>query len=81
MPNAWITTARLRETEARIAYIEAHPAFSSWLKDALRSAMTRSPVDVINDLEILSHVLRNWASASIDLQRVNADSSPAKSER
>jgi hypothetical protein len=68
MPNAVTSTARLREAEERIAWIEAHPAFSSWLKETLRAAVGRDPVAVINDLEILGHLLRGWASASIDMQ-------------
>jgi hypothetical protein len=60
--------ARLRQAQQRIAWIEAHPAFSGWLKEALRTARNRDPVDVMNDLEILTHLLRGWASATIDEQ-------------
>ncbi len=80
MPNAMTSTARLRETEARIAWIEAHPAFSTWLKDTLRSAVARSPVEVINDLEILSHLLRGWAGAAIELQHSASDPLLSKTE-
>lgn len=69
MPNAVTSTARLREAEERIAWIDAHPAFSGWLKETLRAAVGRDPVAVMNDLEILGHLLRGWASASIDMQR------------
>jgi hypothetical protein len=82
MPNTVTPTARLREAQARITWIESHPAFSGWLKDALRSAVARNPVEVINDLEILGHLLRGWASASIELQRGISDPLPfPKSER
>ena len=70
MPNAVTSTARLREAEQRIASIDANPAFSGWLKETLRSAVRRDPVEVLNDLEILGHLLRSWANASIDMQRL-----------
>lgn len=76
MPNSVTSTARLREAQAHIAWIESHPAFSGWLKDTLRSAVARNPVEVINDLEILSHLLRGWAGASIELQRSTSDPLP-----
>jgi hypothetical protein len=79
MPNTVTSAARLREAQARISWIESHPAFSGWLKDTLRSAVARNPVDVINDLEILHHVLRGWASASIELQRSSSDPLPLPS--
>jgi hypothetical protein len=74
MRNAVTSTARLREAEERIAWIDAHPAFSSWLKETLRNAVGRDPVAVLNDLEILGHLLRGWASASIDMQGAVAHS-------
>ncbi len=76
MPNIVTLTARLREAQARISWIESNPAFSGWLKDTLRSAVVRDPVEVINDLEILGHLLRGWASASIELQRSTSDPLP-----
>lgn len=33
------------------------PAASSWLKDALRSALARDPVDAANDAEVLARLL------------------------
>jgi hypothetical protein len=69
MPEGATSIARLREAERRIARVESHPAFSDWLKDTLRTAVGRDLVDVLNDLEILGHLLRAWAGASIDLQR------------
>ena len=40
MPRAHVPT---------IAEVLADPAASHWMKDALRSALTRDPVDVAND--------------------------------
>jgi hypothetical protein len=33
------------------------PAASFWLKDALRSALSRDPVDAANDAELLARLL------------------------
>jgi hypothetical protein len=33
------------------------PSASSWLKDALRAALERDPVDAVNDAELLAAVL------------------------
>ena len=73
MSEAVTCAARVREAEARMAWIEGHPVFSNWLKDALASARGRDPVAVINDLEILWHLVRGWASASIEAQRELAE--------
>jgi hypothetical protein len=35
---------------------------SGWLKDALNSALDQNPVDLLNDLEILNHLLRARSS-------------------
>jgi hypothetical protein len=32
------------------------PATSRWLRDALTSALTRDPVDVLNDIDVLKEV-------------------------
>ncbi|MCW2240688.1 hypothetical protein [Azospirillum canadense] len=43
----------------------ADPAASDWLKAALRSALTRDPVDAANDAAVLSRVLNEHASQSL----------------
>jgi hypothetical protein len=40
-----------------IAKVLQDPAASFWLKDALRSALARDPVDAANDAEILCRLL------------------------
>jgi hypothetical protein len=53
------------------------PAASFWLKDALRSALARDPVDAANDAEVLAQVLdRRCHSilASLDGARENSGS-------
>jgi hypothetical protein len=40
-----------------IAEVLADPAASFWLKDALRSALLRDPVDAANDAETLARLL------------------------
>ena len=37
--------------------ILADPAASRWLRDALRSALVRDPVDAANEAEVLARVL------------------------
>jgi hypothetical protein len=64
--------------EQRIAWILAHPGVSEWLKDALRNALDRDPVDVANDLELLSQLLHPWANAQIDQLLGISDKLPAE---
>lgn len=40
-----------------IEQVLSDPAASFWLKDALRSALARDPVDAANDAEILFRLL------------------------
>jgi hypothetical protein len=40
-----------------IEQILRDPAGSSWLKNALRSALSRDPVDVANDADVLAQLL------------------------
>jgi hypothetical protein len=51
------------EGERQVAFILEHPGMSAWLKDALRTALPRHPVSVLNDLEVLGFVLRRRARA------------------
>lgn len=53
----------LRTIDDRISYVLEHPGMSSWLKQTLKSALDRSPVDILNDLEILEATLRARATA------------------
>jgi len=48
----------LAEYNERIAFVLAHPGFSPWVKEVIRSALMREPVAVLNDLETLNQVLR-----------------------
>jgi hypothetical protein len=36
------------------------PAGSFWLKGCLAGALTRDPIDVINDLSVLNRLLKEW---------------------
>lgn len=47
-----------RTIESQIDWVLAHPGMSSWLKTTLSSGRERHPIEVLNDLEILNHVLR-----------------------
>lgn len=46
-----------RDSRITIDQVLADPAASFWLKDALRSAMERDPVDAANDAEVLAKLL------------------------
>ena len=48
-----------RTVEEQLSFVMAHPGISEWLKNALRSALERDPIEVLNDLEILNLILRN----------------------
>jgi acyl-CoA hydrolase len=61
-----LAEASVHHAEQNVAWILAHPAFSDWLKETLRSALTYDPLQVANDLELLNHVVRAWSLARID---------------
>jgi len=42
-----------------IGLVLADPAASYWIKDALRSALDRDPVDAVNDAEVLAKILKH----------------------
>jgi len=46
-----------------IAEVLADPAASFWLKNALRSALLRDPVDAANDAETLARLLSQRCEA------------------
>ena len=48
------------EDLSTIEQILTDPAASEWLKDALRSALSRDPVDAANDAEVLAKLLDRW---------------------
>ena len=52
--------------ECRIAAVVADLGTSFWLRDALRAAAARDPVDAVDDAELLVSLLQPWASAIID---------------
>ena len=62
----------LKTNEQRIAWVLAHPSTSAWLKDALRAARQRDPVEVLNELEMLNLLLRNDCAARLRLFRLAA---------
>ena len=47
----------LAEIDARISWVLDNPAMSDWLKEALRSALREDPVALVNDFEILRHLI------------------------
>ena len=53
----------LKEAEDRIDWVLAHPGMSDWLKQALKDARDRDPLDLLDDLEMLDQLLRRRAEA------------------
>lgn len=49
--------------DAQALAVLNHPATSKWLREALRSAMDRDPVDATNDAEYLAQLLRERCDA------------------
>jgi len=55
----------------RISAILNDPSASYWLKDALRSALTRDIVDACNDAEVLAEVLSDRCEDLTGQMRTN----------
>lgn len=49
--------------DQRIAWVLDNPGMSPWLKSAVRSALVEDPVTMVNDLEILAHLIGPRARA------------------
>lgn len=62
--------------ERRIAAVSADPGTSYWLRDALRAAVARDPVDAVDDAELLLALLQPWAGAIIDAAMVLVSEPP-----
>ena len=62
----------LKTNDQRIAWILAHPRTSAWLKDALRAARERDPVEVLNEVEILTLLLRTECEGRMRLESETA---------
>lgn len=60
-----IESSSLRQVEMRIEWVLAHPKMSFGLKQTLRSALDRDPIDVLNEFEILTLLLRHRFEALI----------------
>jgi hypothetical protein len=66
----------LKSAEDRIDWVLSHSGMSDWLKNALRGARERDPVEVLNDLEMLNHLLKPRAEAQIQ-QRFPGTAQPS----
>ena len=58
-------SSALITSNENIDWLLSRPNMSSWLKEALTTAQDRDPIDVLNDLEILNHILRTRSNACI----------------
>ena len=52
-------------TAQKIEAVLADPSCSRWLATALRSALTRDPVDAANDAHFLANILREHCRAVV----------------
>jgi hypothetical protein len=59
--------------EKHILEVIAEPWCSYWLRNAARAAMTRDPVDVLDDAEILLMMLQRWVWAVRDAAKAAAE--------
>ena len=73
-------TQRLLALEARIDWVLTHAAASDWLKEGLRAARERDPVEVLNDLAMLETLLRPRSEALIERAVRTPDGPPTGSE-
>ena len=60
---------------ARIEWVLNHPHMIDWLKAALRSAKGLDPVAILNDIEMLRHLITLRANAEIEIAVGQAQSS------
>lgn len=63
--------ADLAMIDARIHWVLEHPDMSPWLKSALRSALVEDPINVTNDLQILSNLV--VSRSSLLMRQTNED--------
>lgn len=63
--------------EKRINFILSNPDISPWLRETVKSALDRDPIEVLNDIEILNHSLRYWCE---ERRRCNSDESGPESQ-
>lgn len=56
----------VKQIDAEIQIITTHNASSEWLKWALRTALTRDPIGVANDAEVLFAILTARMNAIIE---------------
>lgn len=61
----------LRTNEDRITWVLDHPRMSLWLKTALKSALERNPIALLNDLEILNQLLQEYCIHKIHIVNRN----------
>ncbi len=49
---------KLKRIEEQIDWIISNPNMSQWVKNALEETRNCDPIGIVNELEILNHVLR-----------------------
>lgn len=57
--------SREQNAQRLIDWVIEHSRVSDWLKDALRAALTRDPVQVLTEAEMLRELLRLRSEAAV----------------
>lgn len=56
----------LSGVDDQIDFVLSHPHMSDWIKQTLASALACSPIELLNDLEVLNQILRTRSALLID---------------
>ena len=65
----------LSDVDDQISFVLDHPHMSDWIKRTLASALACSPIQLLNDLEVLNQILRTRSALLINSDTVDAVSS------
>ena len=63
----------IQVADHRIDWVLSHPGMSTWLKNALRTARDRDPIEVLNDLEVLCLLLKLRSESLIEIRLTNSN--------
>lgn len=67
MPSDKNAAELLKASEMWIDWVLSSPNASEWVRNAVRTAMHRDPVQVLNELEMLNILLRSRCESLIEL--------------
>lgn len=76
-----LATAQPVTKDLTVGDVLADPTTRTWLKDALRAALRRDPVDAVNDAEVLLEVLKVRCDAILQDKGEGGQGSPLPPDR